>query len=77
MMTEEHSRHSASVMGHTPCPTVGPILLDHPRDVDFVMGQTDSIAVMNDQLVVAGQVMGDSPKARQVGRKACYRFPSR
>ncbi len=43
-----------------------PILLDHTRDVDFVMGQTDSIAVMNDQLVVAGQVMGDSPKARQV-----------
>lgn len=43
-----------------------PILLDHMRDVDFVMGQTDSIAVMNDQLVVAGQVMGDSPKARQV-----------
>ncbi|GIW56317.1 MAG: hypothetical protein KatS3mg082_2721 [Nitrospiraceae bacterium] len=43
-----------------------PILLDHVRDVDFVMGQTDSIAVMNHQLVVAGQVMGDSPKARQV-----------
>ncbi|MFN3685165.1 MAG: hypothetical protein ACK41F_14715 [Fimbriimonadaceae bacterium] len=43
-----------------------PILLDHTRDVDFVMGQTDSIAVMNNQLVVAGQVMGDSPKARQV-----------
>lgn len=43
-----------------------PILLDHTRDVDFVMGQTDSIAVMNDQLVVAGQVMGESPKARQV-----------
>ncbi|MGQ0431816.1 MAG: phage major capsid protein [Microthrixaceae bacterium] len=43
-----------------------PILLDHTRDVDFVMGQTDSIAVMNDQLVVAGQVMGDSPKAKQV-----------
>jgi phage major head subunit gpT-like protein len=43
-----------------------PILLDHTRDVDFVMGQTDSVAVMNHQLVVAGQVMGDSPKARQV-----------
>lgn len=43
-----------------------PILLDHTRDVDFVMGQTDSIAVMNDQLIVAGLVMGDSPKARQV-----------
>lgn len=43
-----------------------PILLDHTRDVDFVMGQTDSLAVMNNQLVVAGQVMGDSPKARQV-----------
>lgn len=43
-----------------------PILLDHSRDVDFVMGQTDSVAVMNGQLIVAGQVMGDSPKARQV-----------
>jgi len=43
-----------------------PILLDHTRDVDFVMGQTDSVAVMNNQLIVAGQVMGDSPKARQV-----------
>jgi hypothetical protein len=43
-----------------------PILLDHMRDVDFVMGQTDSIAVMNNQLIVAGQVMGDSPKVRQV-----------
>lgn len=43
-----------------------PILLDHTRDVDFVMGQTDSIGVINQQLVVAGQVMGESPKARQV-----------
>ncbi len=43
-----------------------PILLDHQRDVDFVMGQTDSVAVMNDQLIVAGHIMGDSPKARQV-----------
>ncbi len=43
-----------------------PILLDHTRDVDFVVGQTDSIAVMNNSLIVAGQVMGDSPKARQV-----------
>ncbi len=43
-----------------------PILLDHTRDVDFVIGQTDSLAVMNNQLVVAGQVMGESPKARQV-----------
>lgn len=43
-----------------------PILLDHTRDVDFVLGQTDSVAVMNNQLIVAGQVMGDSPKARQV-----------
>jgi len=43
-----------------------PILLDHTRDVDFVLGQTDSVAVMNNQLLVAGQVMGDSPKARQV-----------
>lgn len=43
-----------------------PILLDHSRDVDFVMGQTDSVAIMNGQLIVAGQVMGDSPKARQV-----------
>lgn len=43
-----------------------PILLDHTHDVDFVMGQTDSVAVMNGQLIVAGQVMGDSPKAKQV-----------
>ncbi len=43
-----------------------PILLEHSRDVDFVLGQTDSVAVMNGQLVVAGQVMGDSPKAKQV-----------
>lgn len=43
-----------------------PILLDHTHDVDFVLGQTDSIAVLNNQLVVTGQVMGDSPKAKQV-----------
>lgn len=43
-----------------------PILLDHTRDVDFVMGQTDSLAVMNNQLIVAGQIMGESPKAQQV-----------
>ncbi|MDZ4852449.1 MAG: hypothetical protein SGI77_24435 [Pirellulaceae bacterium] len=43
-----------------------PILLDHTRDVDFVIGQTDSLALLNNQLVVAGQVMGESPKARQV-----------
>ncbi len=43
-----------------------PILLDHQRDVDCVLGQTDSVAVMNDQLIVAGHILGDSPKARQV-----------
>jgi hypothetical protein len=43
-----------------------PILLDHTRDVDYVIGQTDSIAVLNNNLVVTGQVMGDSPKAKQV-----------
>jgi len=43
-----------------------PILLDHTRDVDFVMGQTDQVVVANGQLTVTGQIMGDSPKARQV-----------
>jgi len=43
-----------------------PILLDHTRDVDFVLGQSDSIAVMNNQLIVSGQVMAESPKAQQV-----------
>jgi phage head maturation protease len=43
-----------------------PILLDHTHDVDFVLGQTDAVAVLNNQLIVTGQVMGDSPKARQV-----------
>ncbi len=43
-----------------------PILLHLQRDVDFVMGQTDSVAVLNDQLIVAGHILGDSPKARQV-----------
>lgn len=43
-----------------------PILLDHTRDVDFVVGQTDRIAVEEHQLLVAGDVLGDSPKARQV-----------
>ena len=43
-----------------------PILLDHTRDVDFVMGQTDRIAVQDHQLLVTGEVLGDSEKARQV-----------
>jgi hypothetical protein len=43
-----------------------PILLDHTRDVDFVMGQTDQISVANNQLLVSGQVLGDSPKAQRV-----------
>ncbi|MDW8265305.1 MAG: hypothetical protein RMJ52_08225 [Gemmataceae bacterium] len=43
-----------------------PILFDHQRDVDFVLGQTDSVAVLNDQLIVAGHILGYSPKARQV-----------
>jgi hypothetical protein len=43
-----------------------PILLEHARDVDSVIGQTDSVAVLNNTLVVAGQVMGDSSKAKQV-----------
>jgi len=43
-----------------------PILLEHTRDVDFVMGQTDSVTVQNNRLLVAGQVIGDSPKVRQV-----------
>ncbi len=43
-----------------------PILLDHQRDVDFVLGQTDSVVVLNDQLIVAGHILSDSPKAQQV-----------
>lgn len=43
-----------------------PILLDHVHDVEFVLGQTDSIAVMNHQLIVAGHIMADSPRARLV-----------
>lgn len=43
-----------------------PILLDHTRDVDFVMGQTDQIVPANNQLLVTGQILGDSPKAKQV-----------
>ena len=43
-----------------------PILLDHTRDVDFVIGQTDQLTVGNNQLLVNGQVLGDSPKAKQV-----------
>ncbi len=43
-----------------------PILLDHTRDVEHVMGQTDQVTVVNHQLLVAGQVLGDSAKARQV-----------
>ena len=43
-----------------------PILLDHTRDVDFVMGQTDRVTIENNQLFVTGEVMGDSAKARQV-----------
>jgi len=42
-----------------------PILLDHTRDVDFVMGQTDRIEVREGKLLVEGQVMGESGKARQ------------
>ncbi|MGE3803912.1 MAG: hypothetical protein AB7K24_04465 [Gemmataceae bacterium] len=43
-----------------------PILLDHLRAVDFVLGQTDTIGAMDNELVVAGQIMSDSPRARQV-----------
>ncbi|MBI3866812.1 MAG: hypothetical protein HY290_33450 [Planctomycetia bacterium] len=43
-----------------------PILLDHTRDVEFVMGQTDQIVPANNQLLVTGQIMGDSPRAKQV-----------
>jgi hypothetical protein len=43
-----------------------PILLDHTRDVEHVMGQTDQVTVVDHQLLVAGQVLGDSAKARQV-----------
>ena len=43
-----------------------PILLGHSQDVESVLGQTDSVSVVNHQLLVAGQVMGESPKAAQV-----------
>lgn len=43
-----------------------PILLDHTRDVDFVMGQTDRIHVEDHQLHVSGEVLGDSEKAQRV-----------
>jgi len=43
-----------------------PILLDHTRDVDFVMGQTDRVTIENHQLLVTGEVLGNSPKAQQV-----------
>jgi len=43
-----------------------PILLDHTRDVEFVLGQTDQIHATGGQLQVAGHILGDSGKARQV-----------
>ena len=43
-----------------------PILLDHAHDVESVMGQTDEIAASETELLVTGQILGDSPKARQV-----------
>jgi len=43
-----------------------PILLDHARDVESVMGQTDEIAATDGQLLVTGQILGDSLNARQV-----------
>ena len=43
-----------------------PILLDHTRDVDFVMGQTDRITVEDHQLLVHGEVLGESAKAQRV-----------
>jgi len=43
-----------------------PILLDHSRDVEFVLGQTDQIHATGGQLMVAGHILGDSGKARQV-----------
>lgn len=43
-----------------------PILLDHTRDVEFVLGQTDQIHATGGQLLVAGHILGDSGKARQV-----------
>lgn len=43
-----------------------PILLDHQRDVEMVMGQTEQIVPANNQLLVSGQILGDSPKAKQV-----------
>ena len=43
-----------------------PILLDHAHDVESVMGQTDKISATDKELLVTGQILGDSPKARQV-----------
>lgn len=43
-----------------------PILLDHQRDVEHIIGQSDTLAVRGHQLIVAGQVLGDSTQAQQV-----------
>lgn len=43
-----------------------PILLDHTRDVDFVLGQTGQVAIESHQLIVSGSILGESEKARRV-----------
>jgi len=43
-----------------------PILLDHTRDVDCVLGQTDRITVEDSRLLVSGEVLGDSGKVQRV-----------
>jgi hypothetical protein len=43
-----------------------PVLIDHTRDAEHVLGQADEIVKARDTLTVAGDVLGTSDTARQV-----------
>jgi hypothetical protein len=43
-----------------------PILIDHKEEMEFVLGQTDSIQVKGGKLIVSGNIYGESDTAKQV-----------
>lgn len=51
-----------------------PILLEHERDIDSIIGQADSITVKPGKVIVSGQVIGDSQRVTRFLRLAAKGF---
>ena len=51
-----------------------PIFVSHNQDVDDLLGQTDQVNIVENNLIAAGNVLGDSPRVTASNHPCRQRF---